>query len=445
MVNNITATRFNNLIKEKISLYNLVAFIYLAGIIILSIMFGLSPLLYFLFAIIAAVLIIPSYPIGFKLIIIMTMIFERFFTLQSLVMEQQIYKLYPLDMVIGLTILGWLISFFRPQAEKDRPKIIWEAPEKILFIFLIISVFYYIRANLDVNADLEVAFSTFKNYTFYPLLYFLTVYSVQNIKIFKNTVQLIFIGGVLIIGFIAAGFFLGQGLWTEFTPLSTAGVRFLAGTHGFYLTVSTIITISLLSFKKFRNNGFVWAIVWIWLLGIAGSLMRHLWLSLAFGVLVLFIFMPNKNKRGLIRCFINNGLVILSLAAIIFLVINLYPAQINSNYFKVMQNLKQRVASVANVNEDTSAAWRLELWRSAKKVWLTEPVFGVGFGKKISFESEGWQTAEKIRNIHNSPLAIMVQMGVIGLAFFVIFVLLVVVKGLKYIYRDKELMPYYLG
>ena len=91
MVNNITATRFNNLIKEKITLYNLVAFIYLAGIIILSIIFGLSPFLYLLFAIIAAALIIPSHLSGLKLIIIMTMIFERFFTLQSLVMEQQIY------------------------------------------------------------------------------------------------------------------------------------------------------------------------------------------------------------------------------------------------------------------------------------------------------------------------------------------------------------------
>lgn len=435
------ATTLESIPKTK--LFNAVGSFYLIAIIIISLSTGMSPWLYFSFLVIAALFIIPSYNTGFKLIILMTMVFERFFTLQPLIIEQQIYKIYPLDIILIFTIISWLIHL---KKSKITPDSIWQLPEKLLFIFLILGLLNFVRSFIDPNAQFDIALSTFKNYAFYPLLYFLTIYSIKTRDEFKNIVRLILIAGGIIIGFIIFGIISGQGLWTEYTPLSTSGTRYLAGTHAFYLILAIMIALPLIAFKKIKHPALASMVIWVWLLGIIGSLMRHLWLALIIGAIIIFISLPIKNKKIFASHSVKNGLIALSIFIFMVLAINIIPSYIVSdNVTASIDSINQRATSITETRNDTSATWRIDLWRAAEKAWLTNPIIGVGFGRFIPFESGDWKTYEEIRNIHNSPLAITVQMGVIGILILISFIVSTIIYARKAITANQELAPYYVG
>lgn len=441
---NQTALRQNALNSNPSfnAIYNIMAYLYIGGFIILGMTIGFSPIIYGLFLIMSLIFILPSYLLGIYIIIFMTMIFERWFSLSPLITDYSIYKLYPLDIIMIIAFLGWLIN----QVRSSTNKIFFKWPEKILAIFIIVNVIYLIKSFFEVNADAEVAFSSFKNYAFYPLLYFLIIYSVQTKKQLKNVVHLILLAGVAIISFIIIGLMRGEGLWTEYTPLSTAGVRFLAGTHAFYLMIAVLISLSLLAFDRFKNKGFVSMIIIIWLAGITMSLMRHLWLSFFAGLLILLALIPITNRKNLIRSSFKSGAIIITVTTIVLLIVNLFPLYnfsqtVNDSY----QVINQRIISIASGSQDTSINWRINFWNAAKKSWLESPVTGLGFGKKLPLDLGEWQTFEEIRNIHNSPLAITIQMGLIGISLFGLFVLTSTLGNLKYILKSEELKPYYFG
>lgn len=429
--------------NNKSGFYNIVAYIYLASFVMVAIFFGLSPMTFILFSIMAAVFIIPSAKLGLGVIITLTMIFERFFTLQPLIIDQQIYKIYPLDIIIGLIIISLLLGW---RFKKEKIKFFFGKPEILLTGFIILNVIYLTVANFNANADFSVAFSTFKNYAFYPLLYFITIYSVQNSRKLKNMINFILFTGLILIAFMAIGFIRGEGLWTEFTPLSTGGVRFLAGTHAFYLVLAIIIALSLLVKDRFYNKGLANLVLWIWLVGILASLMRHLWLALAFGAFVLFLLINKKDKIKFISYGAKNLIVAISIIAIILLTTSLSP-NINSldNFTKPIENFTNRIVSVSDISQDSSAAWRVNLWQSANKAWMSNPILGIGFGKKIPLEVDKWKTFEEVRNLHNSLIAITVQMGIVGIVVFLAFIFMVIKKSWKNIFTNYDLSPYYIG
>lgn len=424
------------------AIYNIMAYLYIGSFIILGMTIGFSPVIYGLFLMISLIFILPSHLLGIHIIIFMTMIFERWFSLSPLITDYSIYKLYPLDIIMIIAIISWFINQFK----NSENKIFFKFPEKVLAVFIITNIIYLIRSFFEINADAEVAFSSFKNYAFYPLLYFLVIYSIQTKKQLKNVLHLIMLGGVAIIAFIIIGLMRGEGLWTEYTPLSTSGVRFLAGTHAFYLIIATLISLSLLAFDRFKNRGFVSMILIIWIMGIVMSLMRHLWLSFFVGSVVLLTLIPLANRKSLIRSSLKSGVVIGALLATIILVVNLFPLYgISSSLTDSYQTISQRFVSTFSGSQDTSINWRISFWNVAKESWLESPITGLGFGKKLPLELGEWQTFEEIRNIHNSPLAITIQMGLIGISLFALFVLSNVIGNLKYILKNEELKPYYFG
>ena len=305
---------------------------------------------------------------------------------------------------------------------------------------------YLIQSFYEINANLAVAFSTFKNYAFYPLLYFLIIYTIQNKKDFKNTIHIILLSGLSIIGFIVIGLMRGNGLWTEYTPLSTDGVRFLAGTHAFYLILCVLISSSLLAFERFRNRNFVISIIVIWIIGIILSLMRHLWLSFGIGIIALLVLMPIANQKRIFKASFGSMLIITTLILIIVLIANFIPlTEFSQNIDNLYKIINERVTSIASGSQDTSINWRINFWHVAKESWMQNPLFGLGFGRSLPFEIGEWQTFEEVRNIHNSPLAITIQAGIIGIALFIFFVISNLLTGLNFIFKDEELKPYYIG
>ena len=424
-------------------LYNLVACLYLATFVIVTIFYGLPLQLLVPFIILAGLFILPQPLLGLGLTISLTMIFEHFFTLQSLTIDQNIYKLYPLDIVIGFSALGLILDYCR---QNKRKKILFSLPEKLLLSFILLSLIYFVLSLFNLNSQVSVAFSTAKNYAFYPLLYFLILYGIDNEKKFKTIINTILLSGLALVVFIGVGLIRGQGLWTEITPLSTAGARFLAGTHAFYLTFSSLIVLSLISAKRFANPALVGLILWLWIIGILGSLMRHLWLALFFGGLILLFVLPSAHRRHLLQFLAKNFLVLISVILIIFLFLNLLNLIGQDNFInQTSVILQERVASLADNAGDTSISWRLSFWQSARDRWLENPVFGVGFGQKINLEVGTWRIFEEIRNIHNSPLAILVQMGILGVSTLFLFVFFVFKQSWQSFKNYQSLSPYYLG
>jgi O-antigen ligase len=278
------------------------------------------------------------------------------------------------------------------------------------------------------------------------LIYFLALYTVNTKEKFKNFIKIILLFAIGLIGFIAYGIITGQGLWTEFTPLSTEGARILAFTHAFYLSIAFVIAFSLLIAKRFNNSLFAIFIMWLWLAGIVGSMMRHLWLGLIIGLGALFLLSPRKEKISLSKIFFKNAIIIVIILLTGLLMINLLPGTDSSGSISgVLDSTRNRAVSLLYTNDDTSASWRMGLWRDAKNQWKTDPIFGIGFGKQLSFESSDWQSLEDVKNIHNSPLAILVQTGAIGFSVFALFILAVIISSYKYLKKNEELRPYYIG
>ncbi len=423
--------------------YSIAAYVYLAAIIVVAMFLGMSPLIFLAFVLMAIIFILPSSFLGLTIIVSFTMIFERFFTLQSLVLNQDIYKIYPLDIIIGLAVIAWLISL---RINKKPFKILFDWPERILLIFIIITCASFFRSLANINTELAVAFSTFKNYALYPILYFLVIFIVQNKEQFKKLINTILLSGLAIITFIVIGAIRGQGLWTEFTPLSTTGVRLLASTHAFYLLLVILIATSLVIFDRFWNKGVIFLIIWVWIIGIMTSMMRHLWLALPFGLMIIFLLLKKNNQKKALVFAGKNILIALSIIAIIIMAVVIFNQQDNfDNISGNIKNIETRFISILETGQDTSVNWRIGLWQSAKKSWQASPIFGIGLGRNISLEVGDWRAYEEVRNLHNSLLAITIQMGILGITAFGLFILSVLAKSWKVAMSDPELKPYFIG
>lgn len=165
---------------------------------------------------------------GLYAIVFLTFIFERFFTLVPIVMGRNEYKLYPIDVIFGAVILGIIFQLLI-----GKIKFVWKKIDFLVLIFALLSVAYFAKNIFLGGGEISLAFSSAKNYAFYSLLYFVTVALVDSRERLKELVQVVFAGAIGIIWFVVYGIAVGHGLWSDFTPLSTEGIRTLAFTHGF--------------------------------------------------------------------------------------------------------------------------------------------------------------------------------------------------------------------
>jgi O-antigen ligase len=442
MPNEIQKLNGQNLDQKHPLLFGSWSFFYLAALLAIIAAFGPSPILYVLFITLSAVFILPDRNyLGLILIAGLTMFFERYFTLTGLTIGEDIYKFYLLDAVLVFSFLALLYRLIR-----ERTKIVFGWPEKILTVFLVMVALYLLRSLFDLNANFTIAFSSFKNYLVYPLIYFLTLYTINSREKLKSFVHtLLFLAAGLIV-FILIGFVNGVGLWTEFTPLSTGGVRYLAGTHAFYMLLAALIGTSLFFYNRIRNSFLGLTLLGCWSFGIGVSLMRHLWLALAVGLAIIFALLEKNNKKKFIQYAFKSILVIINIAVIVILFSSLSYFAVSGNWLNdTVTAVSDRVLSLTELSADSSASWRNDLWYDAKNVWEQNPIFGVGFGKSILIDWGDFKNFEEIKNIHNSPLSITVQMGLLGIAIFGLFVLVSLISALRKIFADEDLKPYYLG
>lgn len=386
--------------------------------ILANFMIGFSLPIY-LFAILFGFALSLVFPrSGVYAIVFLAFVFERFFTLVPIFWNRTEYKVYPLDILFLGVILGAVIGYLF-----SRRKIKLNLADFLVALFILASAAYFIASVYFFHADSAIAASTFKNYAFYGLFYFAIVFLFSDKEKIFWLLKFFLAGAIVITIFIFMGIIRGEGLWTEFTPLSTPGARILAFPHAFYLSMAVLITLVWFALDKFRNKlsrNFFIILIPIWAIGIVGSLMRHLWISF-FASSVFLLWALSKEKRSRLKKIFFHYFLIALASLIIFAYLSfLFP---NSNLAKTFSSVigitGKRFVSTAQVSSDESLNWRKSVWQATWKEFRHSLIFGLGYGKKVSVEiGTKYKDFVEIRNIHNSLLTIFIQMGLWSAGLF---------------------------
>ncbi|MFA7319478.1 MAG: O-antigen ligase family protein [Parcubacteria group bacterium] len=355
--------------------------------------------------------------------VFLTIIFERFFTLSAIYIGKVEYKFYPLDVIILAMFLGLLFEFLRV-GKTERQKFKVSGNDQVLLGFILLNVVYFLFSVFVIKSSVYLAFSSLKNYGFYSLLYFLTFWLVRKREDARRLFHFFSAGALGVIGFIIFGIANGNGLWTEFTPLSTSGVRILAFTHGLYLSLSFVALIAFLITKKEQiGKNYLSLIALIWIVGIAGTMMRHLWIGVILAIFAIYFFIPREEKTILRKSLGRFSLIFAGAMLLLFYLTAITPHSKPADFSQdVVSALAERGSSIARASSDESFAWRELVWSAAYHDFKNDPLLGIGTGKMVYVETRSYRDFIEVRNIHNSYLAVMIQLGLLGFGMLIVFI-----------------------
>lgn len=383
--------------------------------IVSSILFGQSLFLYLLALLVSSVAIFLFPEIGLFLTVVMTMWFERFFTLQPLLFERESYKIYPLDIILAITGISLLLHFLGRRYS-------WKLHRFDIPILLFIGVVGF-RAlpTLIHDVDMGLAFSSVKNYALYGIVYVFAVLLLKTKEDWKEFMHWFVIGGIGLFFFLFYGIVQGVGLWSEYTPLSTFGSRLIAGTHVFYLVLFGLFLFARKLWdtpeERDRLTKLFPFLLFLVAIGILVSLVRHLWIGL-FVLSILWLFLlPRNARKSFIALVLQAGGIIGGAALLYVLAVLVVTGRIPVEVTKVVYALQERlsVASVVHLT-DSSFGWRVAMWQAALGLWKGSPLFGIGFGYNVIGFFETTPFVIPVRDLHNNYLGILLQTGIIGFA-----------------------------
>lgn len=370
---------------------------------------------------------------GLWAIICLTVLFERFFTLEPLQFGRYALKLYPIDLVLFGVFAGTVVRmvFRQTVVYIDRSMTV------LLLFFGLVSLYLVASVWGLGDQDFSVALSTWKNYVFYGLL----ALTIPNLLVSQRDVRIaikFFLWSVVLgIIFLGIGLIRGEGLWTEFTPLSTAGVRLLAFPHAFYFSLALVgLLVSNEYWDAYRKSGWIWVLMGILSLGVFASLMRHIWVAMFLSLAVSFGGYMHHGARKKMLALSSVGLGLGGvLFALALVCATLFPGwEVSRATYALEETVISRVSSIGSTT-DSSISWRGTTWQGALSELKKHPLLGAGFGQRVAVESDQYHDFIEVRNIHNSWLALFVQMGGVGGMLFVLFFVLIVV-------RLTRLVPY---
>ncbi len=367
---------------------------------------------------------------GLLAMIALTMLFERFFTLQTVFLGKNEYKIYPVDIVM----LGIMAGIGRQIIANGNLRIFWDKLKGksagALAAFMALNGVYFFVSVYFLGSDVAASFSTLKNYAFYSLLYFLSLWLINSKEDVEKIVRFFFLGALGIVVFVLIGIACGEGLWSEYTPLSTTGIRTLAFTHGLYLSLILIPALLYLACgpgesqnggNRFRRGWY--ALAGVWMAGIAGTMMRHLWIALAISGAVTYFFLHLPQKKVARRMVGNFFLAGAAMGIVAFYAAALFPqSRLNTVGQEVTQAFSERIETLSSLSGDESYAWRSVVWHAAYERYKNSPFFGIGTGQRISVELGSYRDFVEVKNLHNSYLTLLIQLGVAGVGLFLFFI-----------------------
>ncbi|MEI7749565.1 MAG: O-antigen ligase family protein [Candidatus Moraniibacteriota bacterium] len=403
----------------------------------------------FLATVIPAAFLAFLYPrSGLAASLVTAILFERFFTLMPLTVGETTYKLYPLDLILAPVFLSAFLLFVRDGRLRFR----FVTVDRLLLLFfgIVTAVFIVGLIGLGKDQGLATAFSTWKNYVFYGMLYFATAVLVRSWKDVWMVAK-IFLSAVATAGiFLLIGIVRGGGLWTEYTPLSTPGTRFLAFPHAFYYSLGLIVVLLFLPYMSYRtedrdteNESSRWRYTFVLILsaGIILSLMRHLWIGIAVTFTLAMLLSPKLIGKTLVRFTLKLALPLVTVLILALAIISSIPENLIGNPIgNAFSIIRERVLSIGS-GTDESLAWREAVWGSALSRFSEHPLSGIGFGASVPVELGDYRQYVEVRDMHNSWLALLIQTGIFGATAFATFLVSLVAKLL----RSSSQIPFFNG
>jgi O-antigen ligase len=172
------------------------------------------------------------------------------------------------------------------------------------------------------------------------------------------------------------------------------------GFFSIYMTLAGVLSLVLLAnLPRFLAGGaltrWLTAPGLVSLAGLLATYTRGAWMGFAAGVVAL---LPTTRKG---RWLLIGGLMVLGLAAL-----------------AGPQHLRQRLLSMGDA-DDPTVRERVYMWRSGLVMWRQHPVLGVGPGG-VKRDYSRYALPEAVKkhtsHVHNTPLQILVERGVLGLA-----------------------------
>jgi O-antigen ligase len=109
----------------------------------------------------------------------------------------------------------------------------------------------------------------------------------------------------------------------------------------------------------------------------------------------------------------------------------LFPqSDVSQDVITIFSLVSERVYSSVD-QFDESGHWRTVIWSESWQSLYESHFLGIGLGQGMYVEIGGYRDFVEVRNIHNSLLALLLQMGVIGFMVFGTYVFL----ALQYSWR----------
>jgi len=299
--------------------------------------------------------------------------------------------------------------------------------------------------SLFATINFYESFSWLLKYIIYVLIFFLTVSTFQ-----KKDAENVFIF-IVIMGFVMSAIGLLQYFgydWFRFlysTPASSRVFSILGNPDflGGYLSLIFPLSAALFLSNGLKNKKGVFALV------SSAIILLCLFLTATRSAIVAFtgsfailsaIVLFQKNAEPKKRWFVS----FIALIAIVFLLG--ISGQGN------IKGIFKRFSTIINAQElktDSSAQYRLSLWRTSIAMFKVHPIFGVGLGTfKLHYPI--FQAREKRAGnvlsslptqesrVHNEYLQILSETGIIGFAAFLWLIFSVLAAGVKYISSEKE-------
>lgn len=408
---------FNLKSERSQSLFWGILGIFSMSVFILSNLYIGQSLVLYGFALILAFCSVMMYPTsGLCILIVCTMWFERHFTLAPLAVNGAFIKLYPIDFIILFLAVSVLIRMIF-----GGWKIKFKNLDKFILLFGVICTAGFVIA-IFRHLDLALAFGTYKNYFLYAVVYFLAIIILRAEDDWRRVMNWFAAGGLGLIFFLAYGLVTGNGLWSEFTPLSTSGSRLIAGTHTFYFVLFLFWLIAVRLWRKIQKDAKWFDNIWPLLAmslatgALVVSLVRHLWVAVAFVLLFWLAFLPGikMRLRYLLIIFLTAAISAVWLFGYYYSE-NILRAGGTSQHVSAAQVLKERTdIEYVTSMRDSSFRWRVSTWQTGFYSWAINPIFGTGLGYQISGFDNNWPFTVALREIHNDYLAILFQLGMVG-------------------------------
>ncbi len=168
---------------------------------------------------------------------------------------------------------------------------------------------------------------------------------------------------------------------------------------------------------------------------------RSVWLACFVSVLFIIPFIILIHKKSKSDNTNNNQLRNRIINFILVILMSIFVSILSSNYHNPERSVIDRVSSIANLN-DPSVNERIILWQKSIKIFLDNPILGVGPGNwKIVFPQYGTNglRAEtgftNFRRPHNDYLWILTETGIFGLIFYLLIFFFVFYYGIKTLFQ----------